>query len=163
MDSYSTHTPVLNAIIQSQNIDSVFEFGCGMYSTLLFQKHCKKVIAIEMQSLEWYEKIKPIVEDNVALLYNPGPLDAINTFEKIQQNFDLIFVDGHGDSRWQCINAGFKKTNIIVTHDVETASYNWHLVDMPPEWSYYEYNKLYPHTGVYYKNKSLLTVLENIS
>ena len=101
MDCYSTHLPVLENILQIFQINKVFEFGCGVYSTLLFEKHCKKIIAIEMQSQEWYEKMKKQVAKNISLLYSQGPIGAIEIFDKTQDIFDLVFVDGHGESRWQ--------------------------------------------------------------
>lgn len=162
MDAYSTHTPILQTILNTININSVFEFGCGLYSTVLFGQKCKSIISVEMQSQEWYEKMKNQISKNVSLLYNPGAYDAIEIFRKMQENFDLVFVDGHGDSRWECINAAFSKSNIIVTHDVETPSYNWHLVNKPNDWYYYEYDRLNPRTGVYFKDENLLSILRDV-
>lgn len=149
---YSTHLPVLKTLIEKINIDSIFEFGCGEYSTLYFAEVAKKVIAIEMQSEEWFCKIQKKIPDNVKLYYQPGPQMAIDTLKISNQYFDLIFVDGHGDSRWDCINNSFSKTNLIVTHDVETSSYKWGLVKIPEGWTYIQYKKLTPWTGIYFKN-----------
>lgn len=162
MDEYSTHTPILQAILDNKNIASVFEFGCGLYSTILFAKKCKSVISVEMQSKKWHEKMKNKIPKNVNLLYSPGAYDAIEMFRNMKEDFDLVFVDGHGDSRWKCINEAFLKSDIIVTHDVETASYNWHLVNKPNDWYYYEYDRLNPMTGIYFKDNNLFQILKAV-
>jgi predicted O-methyltransferase YrrM len=147
---YSTHLPVLEFLFENLSINSVFEFGCGEFSTLFFAQKANKVISVEMQSEDWFWKIKQRIPDNVDLFCQLGPTDAITTLNSSELNFDLIFVDGHGDSRPECINNSFLKTNLIVTHDVETPTYNWHLVSKPKDWNYYLYNKKNPHTGIYY-------------
>jgi hypothetical protein len=119
-----------------------------------------------MQSQEWYEKMKKQVAKNISLLYSPGPIGAIEIFDKTQDSFDLVFVDGHGESRWKCINHSFDKTKLIVTHDFETASYNWNLVKMPDSWKCFVYNKLSPHTAIYYHSdiaKDINRLLEKLS
>lgn len=162
MDPYSTHTAILQTILNTLSINYVFEFGCGLYSTMLFGQKCKSVISIEMQSQEWYEKMKNQIPKNITLLYKPGAYDAIEIFRKTQADFDLVFVDGHGDSRWECINAAFLKSNIIVAHDIETDSYNWHLVNKPIDWYYYEYDGLNPTTGIYFKDNNLFPILKAV-
>ena len=64
MNVYETHKPLINAIIGALNINSVFEFGCGFGSTPNFLEKCKEVFSIEMQSEEWYEKVKSLEREN---------------------------------------------------------------------------------------------------
>lgn len=151
MDAYSTHVHVLDMLIKNDNIKNVFEFGCGNFSTILFSKHCNSVTAIEMQNESWYKKMKEEVGNNVTLLYQPGPTSAIETLDKMQKRFDLIFVDGHGDSRWKAINVASKYTDIIVAHDTETASYRWDLVSLDSNWTKIDYKEYNPWTSVWRK------------
>jgi len=152
MDSYATHLPILKNIFDKNSIKNVFEFGCGNNSTLFFEKKCDEVIAIEMQNEDWYQEIKKKVGNNVKLFCQLGPTQAIETLKKTNKRFDLIFVDGHGDSRWQAINEASKHTNIIVAHDTETPSYRWDLVSLDESWMKVEHTQFNPSTTVWTKN-----------
>lgn len=149
MDPYATHVPVLQSIMNENNIKSVFEFGCGNNSTMLFAEGCEEVIAIEMQNESWYQEMKSKVGANVNLLCQIGPTRAIETLESMNRKFDLIFVDGHGESRWKAINVASRHTNIIVAHDTETSSYRWDLVDLDNEWRKIDYVDNNPWTTVW--------------
>jgi hypothetical protein len=87
-----------------------------------------------MQNENWFREMKSKISNNVTLLCQLGPYHAIETLDKMNRKFDLIFVDGHGDSRWHAINIASKYTDIIVAHDTETSSYNWHLVKLNSDW-----------------------------
>jgi predicted O-methyltransferase YrrM len=151
-DGYSTHLSLLKSLL-SKNIDSVFEFGTGLYSTKLFLENCTRVIACEMQSEDWYNKVNDEFKDhdNVEVLYMLGPDKAIEYLSEINSRFDLIFVDGHGSNRWKAINEASKFTDLIVAHDTETSSYNWHLVDLGDEWVRTDYKEFDPWTTTWEK------------
>jgi hypothetical protein len=157
MEPYGTHIPVLEELIKSCNIKTVFEFGSGLASTPLFVKNCESVHAVEMQSEEWFTKVADELKKYENLDYEKimGADRAIDEFSKIDKKYDLVFVDGHGSTRWKCINEAFSKTKLIVTHDTETPSYNWHKVVVPKGWSYHVYQKLRPWTTIYYLDGSL--------
>lgn len=155
MDAYSTHIPILKQLLSDKALDiqDVFEFGTGLYSTKLFSENSSKIVACEMQSEEWYNKIVKQFEgsDNVDIFYMPGPHEAIEYLSKLNSKFDLIFVDGHGDSRWKAINEASKHTNLIVSHDTETPSYNWHLVELDDSWERIDHKEHNPWTTVWRK------------
>ena len=133
MDSYATHLPYLKQIFDKERIENVFEFGCGNFSTLFFAEKCKSVISIEMQSEDWFNELKIKVPSNVKLLCQLGPDSAIDTLDLLGFSgvkFDLIFVDGHGDSRWKAINVASKYTSIIVAHDTQFPGYRWDKVKL---------------------------------
>lgn len=153
-DPYATHLPTLCNILNLNNIKSVFEFGCGNNSTLLFADKCEEVIAIEMQNESWYQEMKSKVGNNVKLLCQIGPTQAIETLETYDRKFDLIFVDGHGDSRWKAINVASKYTDIIVAHDTETPSYRWDLVNLDNRWSVMTDTTYSVYTTVWRKMKN---------
>lgn len=153
MDRYSTHLPILKELLDTREIKTVFEFGTGFYSTGLFCENCNFVVACEMQSEEWYNKVKDKFKENKNLSLNCmiGPYKAIEHLSDIDKKFDLIFVDGHGESRWAAINEASKFTNLIVSHDTETPSYQWHKINLDQTWIRKDYKDLNPWTTVWIK------------
>ena len=157
MDKYSTHLPILEMLFKDNKIKTVFEFGTGLYSTKLFAENAESVIACEMQDENWYNKVNEAFKDcdNVSVKCLIGPFKAIDHLTQIGYasgaRFDLIFVDGHGDSRWHAINTASKFTDIIVSHDTETASYRWDLVDLDDTWERIDYKDKEPWTSVWRK------------
>lgn len=138
INAYSTHLLTLHNLFKEEKIKNVFEFGCGMYSTFLFADKCETVISIEMQNEDWFNKLKEKIPNNVTLLCQLGTdkaIDTLNYLGEQGQRFDLIFVDGHGDSRWKAINMASKYTNIIVAHDTEYPGYRWDLVNLDESWN----------------------------
>ena len=162
MNAFSTHLNTLSELIKSYNIKSVFEFGCGLYSTNLFIENCDQVYSCEMQSKEWYKQIKERFKNknNFTIQFfdeksdpgeNPQFL-AIDYLKSLNKKFDLIFVDGHKDSRWICINTAKLYSNIIVTHDTEdTNKYHWHRINLGKEWKRVDDKILYPWTSYWIK------------
>jgi hypothetical protein len=164
MDAYATHVPVLDAIFKFRNIDTVLEFGMGNNSTPFLVKKCQSsVISIEMQQTVWYETM--VSQD----LFNNkkwspilclGPHAIFENKDIMNRSYDLVFVDGHGDSRPECINHFFGKSNIIVAHDVEAECYRWNLVNLPEDYRKFYYSKLDPATAVYSNDLELISFLE---
>jgi len=129
--AYSSHTHVLKKIIETFKINSVFEYGIGTYSTKLFLDKCDKVVSVEMNnhqhgSLGWYEYVVKELSNNpladiwchkklVGLF--PAIHYSMGRFEN--EKFDMIFVDGHGDTRGEQVNAALMGSDIIVAHDTE--------------------------------------------
>ena len=134
--AYQSHLPILKQSIESFNIKSVFEFGIGIYSTDLFLKNCDSgIMSIEMndhkhEGRSWYDytvselsshnnscrwRHKQIVGEFFAIHY------AMGIFHN--EKFDLVFVDGHGDSRGEQVNSVFCEQDpaakIIIAHDTE--------------------------------------------
>jgi hypothetical protein len=50
--------------------------------------------------------------------------------EKLDPHYDLIFVDGHGDSRPECLMWAKNRTDLIIAHDTEHPYYGWERADM---------------------------------
>lgn len=151
MDAYSTHLPILEDLLKNNKINKVFEFGTGLYSTKLFSEKAQKVIACEMQDESWHQRVQQEFAacDNVEVKCMMGPSEAIEHLRNLGENFDLIFVDGHGSSRWDAINTAASYTNIIVSHDTETASYRWDLVNLDDSWERTDYTEHTPWTTVW--------------
>lgn len=158
IDGYSNHIHLFSKIFELKKIKNMFEYGCGKSSEYLVQ-HCDKLISLEMQSELYYEKTKsqllPKYLDKFAIFCAIGQQnwDFINKFSI---PFDLVFVDGHGDSRPECINNAFiLNIPIIVTHDTEYSGYRWNLVNMPENYFCYNFKEYNNWTTVYTRDKKL--------
>lgn len=148
MDPTATHLPVLEKLYQQYRFRKVLEFGCGLYSTRFFVEHGCVVTSIEMQSQDWFDKVKtalPAVDLRIAL----GP-DAWRN-EKLEERYDLIFVDGHGDSRPECLEWAKYHTDLIVAHDTEHPYYCWDRAKMDG-FKKTIYDTLTPWTTVWERN-----------
>lgn len=166
MDAYGTHLPILHTISNVISCDSVFEFGIGNFSTKLFAEKYKNVVAVEMQEESWYEEVKKNMnfwnvpeQTSVQLHCGIGKQPALDVLKSHEGNFSLIFVDGHGENRWECINNAFGRTEIIVTHDTETAGYNWNFVQKPERYTWVDIKDYNPWTSVLTSNQMVVDIL----
>ena len=127
LDPTATHLPVLEKLFNTHNILRVLEFGCGDYSTGFFHQEGCDLTSIEMQHPKWHDKIAdkfPGMDLRLALGPTAWRLLPLNEW------YDLIFVDGHGDSRPECIEWAKGHTDLIVAHDTEHPYYGWERADM---------------------------------
>lgn len=127
LDPTATHLPILKQLFKNHKIFKVLEFGCGDFSTGLFYNSGCSLTSVEMQHKEWYDRILgkfPGIDLRLAL----GPLTWEN--EPLDKRYDLIFVDGHGDSRPECMMWAKDHTDLIVAHDTEHPYYGWERADM---------------------------------
>lgn len=154
MDSFATHLPTLIGFIDTFHPQTVFEFGMGLNSTPVFLNKCKKTISVEMQERGWYDRVYlelakfPEFYPILAL----GPFFACDLLRGMHDRFDLIFVDGHGHSRWQQISDSFSKTDVIIVHDTEAIIYEWPRVSLPyifgDSWTLIEFREFVPWTSI---------------
>ncbi|SVB82659.1 uncharacterized protein METZ01_LOCUS235513 [marine metagenome] len=141
----SSHMDTLEKLFSSNKIKTVFEFGCGRHSTKFFLEQGCHVWACEQQNQDWYNRIKQQhvnwaakEEDLILKLFlekdDPSiaaKFEAINYMVSLNRRFDMVFVDGHKDSRWCAINEAANYTNIIVTHDTEDKeNYHWDRISL---------------------------------
>ena len=162
MNPYSTHIHYIKkiySIIEKPRF--VVEFGCGDFSTGFLIKNSKNGVSIEMQSLEWYNRIKSQFKDceNWQFLEAIGPWNFLD-FE-FPEKIDLAFVDGHGDSRPECVNLMMdKQCPVIISHDTEEPYYRWELVNVNKGYERID-SKIYtPHTTLWTTNKELIKKLK---
>jgi hypothetical protein len=158
-DLYSTHLPFLEKIfslIEKPNL--VIEFGMGNYSTEFFIKNSNKVESIEMQSKEWYDNMY----EKFKVHTNWSPFMFIGPDEYKKHIFlkpDLCFVDGHGDSRPECVNLMIDLgCPIIIAHDTETESYGWGRVDLK-NYKKYDFKKFDVWSSVWTINENIINNL----
>ena len=101
----STHREYLEEIFKIKGkLNTIIEFGMGDFSSGLLIENGKNVVSIEMQNQSWYDKIsnKFSKTDNWKGILSLGP-HTYRTLE-LPKIVDLAFVDGHGSSRFDCIN-----------------------------------------------------------
>ena len=138
LNGIASHYPVLSELINKFNIKHVMEFGSGFFSTGLFTEKCDSVIAMEMQNNEWYDKVSDRYKDkidsgvlDIHCIIEDSGVPAIEYFknEFPDRKYDMVFVDGAGGSRHNCVEYAKELTDIIVCHDTETPEYGWGKID----------------------------------
>ena len=157
-----THLPILEQIFRIVPIKRVFEYGCGLYSTKFFVDHCEYVESVEMQSQEWYEKIRTeLPSPKLSLKCMLGAVDAITYFDSLNKDFDLVFVDGHKHSRENAINHAFNRSPTIVVHDTGRRALRRHAasVRVPEGYTFKNICRYKPYTGVFSNNPYLMKEL----
>jgi hypothetical protein len=131
---YGTHLPFLRFLFQAYEINDVLEFGMGNFSTKFFLFNDCNVCSIEQQEKSWYDKMtSEIKKKNWHPILNLGPEVPVQIIDKLGP-VDLAFIDGHMDSRANCVNYLFHKAKMIVAHDFEYEGYNWHKIEVPPDY-----------------------------
>ncbi len=159
LNPYNTHLPILERIFLLKKIKRVFEFGLGIYSTPFFTEKAESVVSIEMQSEDWFNQMN-YYDDNLKVLYRPGGELAIEYLRSDPTVYDLIFVDGHGGTRWKCVNTSFEKGyEIIVAHDTEQKTYEWDRIKMPDGYYKIDMVQYTPWTTVWSTDEKLITTL----
>jgi len=131
---------------------TVLEFGCGEYSTGFFVGQGASVTSVEMQDEGWAEKVKGMYPDvNMVVCLGKDSWQEL----AYEERYDLIFVDGHGGSRPECVNWAKDHTDIIVAHDTQEPWYGWERVDLnPEEWEIWMNVTVEPWTTVFVRRES---------
>lgn len=162
IDLYSTHIEFLDLIFEHKGkVDKIVEFGSGFFSTDFFIKKGKEVISIEMQSENWYNQVKSKFTDEInwTIYLSLGPLNFINL--EFYNDTDFSFVDGHGDSRPECINLMMTKNcPIIVSHDTEEPGYGWTRVKNEKNYQTLTFKKYQNWTTIWTTDEKLYEFLK---
>jgi len=150
-DTAHSHLPVLAQVLDKYRPRSVLEFGMGFGSTGLFLDRCLSVVSVEMQSVEWFHRSqRQFAGHPNRSAWSPvlrlGP-DA--TWRGLAE-YDMVFVDGHGDSRPEQIRTGMELAPLVVAHDTETESYGWGRIrdHLPDGWTWTDHKEFGPWTTV---------------
>jgi hypothetical protein len=153
-EHYGSHLAVLKKVISAIPCSSsCLEFGPGSHSTKLLSDKFMFLTSIEMNSSEWFNKINKEKKLIDKLFYCPGPTAWQNL--NLSDYYDLIFVDGHEDSRPDCVNWAFKHTDVIVVHDTEEPLYKWGKIEQPDGWSRIDVVSERPWTTVFYTDDAI--------
>lgn len=161
VDLYSTHLEYINSVFEFKGrLKNIVEFGMGNYSTELLINNADNVISIEMQSSEWYNNMNDKFKESKNWTSHEliGPFE----FKNIQypNSIDMSFVDGHGDSRPDCINFMMDKgCPIILSHDTEESGYQWYRVQENENYKKLEFKKYPNWTTIWTSDMELLNFL----
>lgn len=102
---------------------TLFEYGSGN-STLFFSKILKKVDAVE-DDIEWFNKIKALMPNNVNIQYHSlENTEYENCILNAEEEYDLIIIDGR--KRVKCLKNSIKKIKphgVIILDDAERIKY----------------------------------------
>ena len=114
-------------MLEAHKVKKVLEFGCGLYSTSFFINKGCELTSIEMQNEDWQRKVQEVFpRADIRLALGPDEWRKL----KLDDRYDLIFVDGHGDSRPECMMWAKDHTDLIIAHDTEHPYYCWDRADM---------------------------------
>lgn len=164
MDRFSTHLNLLSRIFDFLDIKTSLEFGMGEFSTsFLLNRTSDKVTSIEMQHQQWFNKInaKFSTNDKWKGILSLGANSVFGL--DYEDRYDFILVDGHGESRPECVNFSSKLSDVIVAHDTEaTDVYGWGRVNLPDHYCVVDKDNE-PWTTVWTKNKDLYNFLNEKS
>jgi hypothetical protein len=143
-DGYGSHIYVFEKIFQNISINSVLEFGMGLYSTKFFTDHCEFVASIEQESMEWYTKTtESINSQNWYHRYEAEPEVVFDHFDNEGIRFDLVFSDGLAETRCRVANMAMqRKIPLVVLHDTEKICYyGWNMLQIPVEYFRFDFRR----------------------
>jgi len=103
---------------------NIFEYGSG-YSTQFYATRVNYVTSLEYNQL-WYERIKPTLPENVALLFQKSDIDGkyCRVIQKNDTKYQVIIIDG--DDRENCIQQCLGSLNhdgVIILDDSQRDVY----------------------------------------
>jgi|JI9StandDraft_1071089.scaffolds.fasta_scaffold619223_1 hypothetical protein len=154
---YGTHIPCLKAIFDNIEIDFAIEYGMGYFSTsFLLDRVKSRVHSIEMQDLEWYDKVVAKYDSDK---WTHEFSEDVTRFV-LNQNPDLLLVDGSSVTRAiGIVHAMQMGIGIIVAHDTESPWYGYDMVeDYRERYGYtsIHFTDVAPFTSVYTTNEKLI-------
>lgn len=143
-----TCLPVLEAICHVYEINEALEFGAGIWSTFCLTRNCKSVTSVENVE-SWANKVYEEYGHRKNLTVVKWSQDMETYLDSINDNFDLIFIDG--ENRVNCLNKSFNRSPIIICHDTHQPILNWHLVNVPSSYKQLTYTGCDPYlTTIFY-------------
>ncbi|MCJ7447908.1 MAG: hypothetical protein MUO72_09455 [Bacteroidales bacterium] len=159
VDSYqwSSHQPLIKAVMELYVPKFVLELGIGIYSTPVFLEYDIKHLGVESNK-EWIDHIQGIYKGINVLYHDVGEitigmrLKELTESQKAEICFyytnikipdlkpNLLFVDQYISCRTMSINMIGEKFDIVIYHDCEPAgiiAYDYNLIDVKGFNTYY--------------------------
>jgi|LakMenEpi03Aug12_release.lakeMendotaPanAssembly.Ray.scaffolds.fasta_scaffold1364609_1 hypothetical protein len=159
MKNCTTQLPIIEFITSNIECDRAFEFGMNLFTTNLLSDRFKNVISVESDQ-NWYDEMKKEqLPDHVDLQISLEKKSAIDILNSVNGKLSCVIVDGNEDNRWECVNASFEKTDVIIAHDTETHSYKWNLIEKPKDFLWIDIKQYNPWTSVLTTNKDLILAI----
>ena len=147
-----TCIPVLEVAVAVYQIDTVLEFGCGIWSTGCFVRNSKHITSIENVE-EWVEFVKKEYnhKNNLDVIHYTKPMNEY--FNETKNSYDLIFIDGN--ERKECLQSSFYRSPIIVCHDMHASEFKWQTVNVPSDYNLMLYTGCEPYITVIFGHKDI--------
>lgn len=119
LDPYSTHAPILAAVMAIAPPGDVIEFGIGGYSTPLLHGLCalsgRHMVSVESNE-QWAKELLSYASNNHSIVIERSPhLSPVITSRK----WAVAFVDNGQYERRPCLNIIYDRCGIVVVHDTE--------------------------------------------
>jgi hypothetical protein len=158
---YGSHIPALTFIFEHVEIKTAVEYGMGLFSTsFLLDKVKDKVLSIEMQSEDWYERV---INRYQSEKWEHRYTDKVWKFMDYP-DCDLLLVDGSSITRAiGVVYAMERGIETIVLHDTESSWYGYHMIaEYLKKFRYFEHEfiKQAPYTKVFTINKKLIDAIK---
>ncbi len=121
LDQYSTHVPVVAAVMLMAPAGDVLELGAGGYSTPILHVMCKmqsrKLVTIESNEV-WLGSLSGYASELHAMIHAREPANhpAIKS-----RRWAVAFVDNGKDERKPCLDILVDNCDILIVHDTEPA------------------------------------------
>jgi predicted O-methyltransferase YrrM len=154
-NDYATHVPILIGLARSRSIRSVFEFGCGYYSTLTFLNRAAFPDLERLESIEndaaWSETINDVAKEDTRWLLRLVDGDIAKAVSSLDlESFDLILIDDSKTSTQRvatirAVAAKQPQHPVIAIHDFEVDEYRHAARSFKQRHRFKAYN---PETGL---------------
>lgn len=180
ISGYGSHLKPMEFIFENiPRPKMALELGMGFFSTPYLLDNCDNVFSIEMQSEEWYNKVKDQFKNRTnwgSLLTNKitkfiyiteqGAYAGNNNQIMLLRELDFVLVDGSAITRSVAVGYYMERdVETIILHDTETSWYGYNTINEYQEkFGYYMYEFRWeaPWTRVYTKNKNLIWKLKTL-
>ncbi len=121
LDQYSTHVPVVAAVMLMAPAGDVLELGAGGYSTPILHAMCKLqcrgLVTIESNA-EWLGKLLPYESTTHYMIHAKDPA---NHTAIVSRRWAVAFVDNGQYERKPCMDLLVDRCDIMIVHDTEPA------------------------------------------
>lgn len=154
-DPYSTHLPVIVALVAACRPRRVVDLGVGRYSTLAWAAFGAEVWAIEDMHQAWFNVM---VRDLGAFpkIHWECMVGAGMAHHWLQTScpaaVDVVCVDNRADARADCVRAGWHVAHTVLAHDTEDAReelYHLRALAPPAGWERIDFSGCSPASSVW--------------
>jgi hypothetical protein len=146
---YGSFLPPLRALCAVDRPATVIEFGSGYISTGFFLELGADVVALEMCSREWCERIRQRFAGNAALTIRMTDSNAYELVAAEDMTANLGLVDGHPDTRPACVTALFGRCPVILAHDYDLRPGRYAGVETASGYEFLLFDRISPQTGIW--------------
>lgn len=169
---YGSHIKVLEFIFRYIDEPKLaVELGMGMFSTPFLLDHCKVLVSIEQQEVEWYNRMLLNFKQNTDggkwhCVFDIKFNYPFYLVDNNKQKYDLAFVDGAAYFRAASVVEFMRiGTPVIILHDSNLSWYGFGTLDQPAkDFGYMDhaFSWDHPHTRLFTTNQKLIDGIQNL-